>query len=341
MLFFFFFTVTTITISSYLVVRDPRLCQNSHRFCASCIATWSLTPNGDNNLKCPVCRAPGRYRPDFRLDYKLRRSAVKCLEINCDWKGLLKEYDSHLMKQHDVGEPPPASDDFKFPSITHTGNGASYGIHNAPVPHPGSQIPTWIDRGRHVRDSTSNRLDRDREALHFMFLDFERQLAQRGRSIRWFHETRERDRLDRLREMESLGRRLDQVGGDIMQMLTDMEWDGRRYRDYIRSSEDLEESLVHLRQNISDVDSPRPAQTSRLLQTYPGRRSGTSSRVTQRTSREHRNAGTYIPNDDNTVPGSSGDSPRSLLSQRAIKGESSRPLLRNRRHSSSDSANHP
>ncbi len=46
---------------SLQICRDPRECLSGHLFCASCILIWSLS-GGAARARCPVCRAPGKYR---------------------------------------------------------------------------------------------------------------------------------------------------------------------------------------------------------------------------------------------------------------------------------------
>ena len=61
---------------SYMVAKQPRMCSNRHRFCHTCIVTWTLaTPFGAS--RCPTCRVDafditGFYEADSTLERRLQ-----------------------------------------------------------------------------------------------------------------------------------------------------------------------------------------------------------------------------------------------------------------------------
>ncbi|XP_062578814.1 uncharacterized protein LOC134240748 [Saccostrea cucullata] len=74
----------------YQILKEPRRCSNSHKYCYSCIFVWSTSGPHLNHRKCPVCRTEGYYIRDRELEEKVGNLKVKCHLESCKWKGPLK-----------------------------------------------------------------------------------------------------------------------------------------------------------------------------------------------------------------------------------------------------------
>ncbi|KAK2167840.1 hypothetical protein LSH36_23g05075 [Paralvinella palmiformis] len=233
----------------FLVAKDPRQCVNAHLFCATCIFTWTLSSSGDNRDKCPVCRSPGRYRPDLKAESRLNRKHVVCTEDRCKWKGTLSAFKKHQKVAHS------ASNESLLPPVILPAMSRGY-----------SRLESSTDseemRWRIVRDaglfpesrgpSVDQQTARGRRRLSHLFEAFSTELEHRRRSIDEHYRVREAHRLDQLNEVESLGRRLDDVSADLDRLMSDMTRDSDRYHGYIRTSMDMEDSLLALSQSFPD-----------------------------------------------------------------------------------------
>ena len=70
-----------------------------HLFCEKCISKWLV-----KSQKCPFCKeiiSKRSVKDKNKIVYRqLINLIVLCQEENCQWKGMLKEYDEHLDKKH-------------------------------------------------------------------------------------------------------------------------------------------------------------------------------------------------------------------------------------------------
>ena len=87
--------------------------------------------------------------------------------------------------------------------------------------------------GRSYDEMTGN-ISRGRQRLQNMFASFEERLTRRRRNIDAAYQERETHRRQSMREVETLGRRLDSVSSNLMRLLDNMSRDSQRYRRYIR-----------------------------------------------------------------------------------------------------------
>ena len=83
-------------------------------------------------------------------------------------------------------------------------------------------------------DEMSGNISRGRQRLQNMFASFEERLTRRRRNIDAAYHERESQRRESMREVETLGRRLDSVSSNLMLLLDNMSRDSQRYRRYIR-----------------------------------------------------------------------------------------------------------
>lgn len=82
------------------MLRDPRQCDNSHKFCNTCVFAWSMT-YGANSDKCPVCRNKQlEYSKDNKIDAEISLKWIKCPETGCALRCSLGDFlrHSHGMK---------------------------------------------------------------------------------------------------------------------------------------------------------------------------------------------------------------------------------------------------
>ena len=83
-------------------------------------------------------------------------------------------------------------------------------------------------------DEMSGNISRGRQRLQNMFASFQERLTRRRRNIDAAYHERESQRRESMREVETLGRRLDSVSSNLMLLLDNMSRDSQRYRRYIR-----------------------------------------------------------------------------------------------------------
>ena len=78
--------VTRCCCCSYMVLNEPRQCDNKHLFCETCIFAWSMT-YGENSQRCPVCRCEQkRYDTNVDVRRKLWDKVIRCPEDKCQFK---------------------------------------------------------------------------------------------------------------------------------------------------------------------------------------------------------------------------------------------------------------
>jgi len=85
-----------------------------HLFCENCINKWLK-----KSKECPFCKetiSTRSVKDKNKMVYRqLINLIVHCQEENCDWKGILKDYDEHLIKKHNKIELEiKISNDFKL-----------------------------------------------------------------------------------------------------------------------------------------------------------------------------------------------------------------------------------
>ncbi|XP_067933180.1 uncharacterized protein [Watersipora subatra] len=79
----------------YLVLHDPRKCDNDHKFCNTCVFAWSMT-YGANSDKCPVCRSKQlEYSKDSQTATEISLKWVKCPEPGCALRCTLADFLRH------------------------------------------------------------------------------------------------------------------------------------------------------------------------------------------------------------------------------------------------------
>ena len=177
---------------------------------------------------------------------------VICRERGCGWKGSLSGFRKHYKAVHcDSVESllPPVI----LPTMTHgymrldsdSGEELLWKVVRDPLPADGP-------RGGANVDFLDRQAIRGRRRLRHLFEAFSAELDQRRQNIDEHYRLREARRMDRLSEVESLGRRLDDVSTDLDRLMSDMTRDSDRYQGYIRTSIDMEDSLLALSQGFPD-----------------------------------------------------------------------------------------
>ena len=225
---------------SFSISRDARKCAHGHIFCASCIFTWASRQR-DANATCPVCRVPGRYyRPSPEVDEILSRKTVKCLEEKCKWTGILRDYRYHKRLRHTKTSTLGAQNQdntASLPDITgHTSGGSGVPVHTASLAT--SHASPWPPRTRRQENTSTDVIIMGEQGEHgritALMASFSSQLEERGRHINAYSRHRERLRRESLREVEYLGRQLEDVSVDLGRLLDSMNTDSDRYMSYIR-----------------------------------------------------------------------------------------------------------
>ena len=154
-------------------------------------------------------------------------------------------------------------------------------------------------------DEMSGNISRGRQRLQNMFASFEERLTRRRRNIAAAYHERESQRRESMREVETLGRRLDSVSSNLMQLLDNMSRDSQRYRRYIREIPAIPDMpSIQLPNHIPNPSRQLREQISTANQNAASRgRSQTTSTANQNSQREP--LVTDLSNQNPTGPGSS------------------------------------
>ncbi|KAL3315089.1 hypothetical protein Ciccas_006282 [Cichlidogyrus casuarinus] len=78
----------------YFVMDKVYQCRNEHRFCYSCIYTWSSGAS-ESHDRCPMCRVDGCYASNEQINERILEKGVACEEKGCNWLGSLRNYLQH------------------------------------------------------------------------------------------------------------------------------------------------------------------------------------------------------------------------------------------------------
>ncbi|XP_013408267.1 uncharacterized protein LOC106172197 [Lingula anatina] len=251
----------------FLVANDVRQCRNRHNFCASCLFAWSMT-SGANCDKCPVCRAPGPYHKNTKLNTELLEKRVQCLDEKCKWRGPLKFYLTHrhgFDKFNNFGQ-----DILDVPFINRpSGQGAHQ--RGTDTGHSGSltdlttssssvqdvSLPDVTRANMYQFDISNERLRRERRftqmraqlqhgraRLNSMMGNFHHELERGRRSLEDFHREREAQNHANLEEVNQIGRHLAQVANNLISLLDSVNQEVRQQRTVLQSTTQHDDQLL-------------------------------------------------------------------------------------------------
>lgn len=163
------------------------------------------------NSKCPVCRTEGRYRPQREIEKRLNVKHVKCPIDDCSWAGKLQDYKWHS-KRHVESED---EEKVGLPAITSLNGSQS---NSTEFPSTGQT---------------------SRQRLEQLIDSFQVRLTRRRQEIERHQQEQERQRQESLQEVESLGRRLEDVSSNLMRLINNLHEDSRRYQGYVNEAQSV------------------------------------------------------------------------------------------------------